>query len=349
MYRVKYSKLSFIADTLSFVALFAAILLAVLTLSIKTPWHYAGIALATFVLLKLISRKIMAVREMLPAADDDFDPILTLPDRKSDPFDAALDDAELIAEDFSRPLQAQTPSPAPKTRPAQPLQQSAEAQQVPVLNDVVEPADHTEPTGHTETAAHTEAADLPATQFRCILVDDETRHQLSVTDFFDKHNDPENRYVSAKLDSQGLVLFGTDPLGEPMQLASLSRQDFSHIQCRTLRCVKLRRFKLFRFVAIGLLAGLLISLYLLWDIYFFHDAVIELSYLVTTILPVLSAATFAGLLVGILKPHKKIRHYTIYQVFSHQGCAFEFATRCRHARRVDKKLKTQGWTPLSES
>ncbi len=345
MYRVKYSKLSFIADTLSFVALFAAILLAVLAAFFAYPWLYAGAALAGFVILKLISKKIMAIREMLPAVDD-FEPMLTLSNEKKDPFDAAFEEADLVADELSSPrsmaatARPQKPIQQPPTQaatPQQPAQKAQRSQQIPVLDEIVEPP------ADKETAAH------PATQFKCIFVDDEVKHQLSVTDFFDKQSDPESRYANANIDDQGFSLFTVDPLGEPMELASVPRQALSHIQCRRLRCVKLRRFKLFRFVAAGLFAGLLISLYLLWNIYFFHDALIESSYIVTTIIPVLAGATFAGLLVGILKPHKKIRYYTLYQVFSQHGCAIEFAVRCRHARRIDKKLSAQGWTPVMET
>jgi len=127
-------------------------------------------------------------------------------------------------------------------------------------------------------------------------------------------------------------------------LEAVNKTQIHKVTYEQLRNTEGKKFRLFSWLAAGVIIGLLISLTL---VVLLHNKTGKFpgeAWVITTMLPVMALATFGGLFTGILIPHNKTKIFILYTIHTSTGSNLRFVTGFKgfkRARRAfaDSELK----------
>ncbi len=355
IYNLKYRKLAFIIDTLSLLGFLAVILFASLAIFLRHSWLYTSIAAGVFVFLKLLSKYLLSIRV---ARSDE---IIQEPEIKTviteepaatrAPTPEELNN-EIFASQYSEIKQTrrqQTRQPGKLTNGKKPkpviqkkIIQKKAAKRVSDLDAEIIPTLNSEVVPTLETIVSEPAPDLNF-QFDCYAIKQEHIGAPRANSTLVTSLDLENSTLSCCIDNQGIALTSVDPFGSPFNVCKCNRKNIHTISFGRLRNEIERSVKIFNYVIGGLILGIIICIGIIGHLYFEHNQIVSKTYAVTTLLPILAAATFIGLILGIIRPQKKSRTYMLYRVHTKNEDGLCFVIEMRSVKQTNKILINAGF------
>ncbi|VAW79098.1 hypothetical protein MNBD_GAMMA12-381 [hydrothermal vent metagenome] len=152
----------------------------------------------------------------------------------------------------------------------------------------------------------------------------------------DEDSIPDGHADICLIDSHNLVLATPDISGELNIFETVSKKKIHKITFEQLKNTEGKKFRLFSWLAAGVICGLLICLTLVILLYNKSGKFPTDDWIITTMLPIMALATFGGLFTGILIPHKKTKIYILYTVYRTAGEKLQFVTGYKGFKRARK-------------
>ncbi len=147
---------------------------------------------------------------------------------------------------------------------------------------------------------------------------------------------PDGHADICLIDNKNLVLATPDISGELNIFETVDKNKIQKITFEQLKNTEGKKFRLFSWLAAGVICGLLISLTLIILLYNKSGKLPGEDWIITNMLPIMALATFGGLFTGILIPHKKTKIYILYTIYQTAGENLQFVTGYKGFKRARK-------------
>ncbi len=397
IYRVKYRGLGFLFDILSFFAFIAILATSALHIFYRQPWLYIVYVSVAFLILKSISKSILAVKVSIDTSsmhDPTSDVELTVQNARSRPATAPrpiheptlqiaervdipvldeviaepepiqLTDKEAIKLEQQRRIQLQKDKHEQRRqqerkrfeeqelerqhlkeekrlldeKQRQEKKRRKEQQHLEKQNKIEEQKRQQQEIEHQDKARRLERSEnqqqaKQSITFNCDFVES-----------LDKEALPDNYADVLTINSSALTLSKPNVMGELSVFETVNKSQIRKISYEELRNTEGKKFRLFSWLAAGVITGLLICLTLVVLLYNKTGKFPGEAWVITTMLPIMALSTFGGLFTGILIPHNKTRIFILYTIHRAKGSDLRFVTGYKgfkRARRAftDSELK----------